>query len=916
MKGAKLMRPGDFDPGMECSFDEENQRDDAVRKIQGCFRRHHAVSMMRVRIRNNYVKLYDRENDMYIYKNKMTGATSFNKPLCLGSGDLDLPKSLRAPEDYDVGYLEAVPEGWFLGVFSSTFPRSGGRLKDMEKRTKAERDTLAELMPHDFICRFRPENVIILDDPQSGDVLNTLNRLSRICKEKGFFVFYISTHVVTAFRGEKKNNSAETCYFATKETVWTTPAEIAASSISLASLCKLIALVPCKRKSCIVSCAHNPEPKRSIFSANKSTYPPHDFLSRMADLANAAVIGSCVTGNSMKDVLRHTASLVLTINPPLKRVRKKKDSMLNTTESAVPVPNAGERTTSISDDDIQSVHSDFTDNTDLTEDRDDEEVHAQHHEKDSAADFLRMLDGKDHTHDEENTILAYIQRQLSSKQQQVDAFRDSIEDNLRQWKVPKDEEIFITPQPVKLGAAWSKNATGSYDVVLPSTEATFRHQADLAVWGFRRLFAPPVNFVREKIRQLRRRVQKGPCQMQLFVEGDQYSLFGNALIAGLRGGAHRPDKCLVSAEMLFRFLQMKMKEGVDQIVASTLKVMVNEANELAAVYNAQRDPKNPNEPLEVVDDARIAAIKATIDLCATNQTPLLFVPSNNARAAKNPICVRCGPPAAPEQPFVIKTTANEAVLEWYLPDFDGVPPHKFQIEMRNRSRVFNEWKPIRYTPDIQTTRFRVRDLPSGVACQFRVSAFNNGGWSKESEETASVIPGEELTPLLTAGRWRLIAMGGSLAMLDKMKNEPGNRLEIALSLQRIASIAQKSNGFTKGTIQLRAAQAAITCMQNFPIDPEIAQYSLHLVGWCLLSGPATDKVKAYLASVPFLSLLTFLMESYRAHSGIVNSISFIRKSLAKVPQPPPVVIPHAEEDVPRDELLSSDDEDNKEPGLM
>lgn len=149
MRGLKVRR--DFDA--DFSFDEENQRDDAIRKLQRCYRRYRALSMMRLRVRNNYVKLYDRENDMYIYKNKITGNTSFNKPLCLGSGDLDSPKSLRAPEDYDVGYLEGMPDGWFLGIFSSTFPRSGGRLKDMGKRSKAERDTLAELMPHDFICR-------------------------------------------------------------------------------------------------------------------------------------------------------------------------------------------------------------------------------------------------------------------------------------------------------------------------------------------------------------------------------------------------------------------------------------------------------------------------------------------------------------------------------------------------------------------------------------------------------------------------------------------------------------------------------------------------------------------------------------------------------------------------------------------
>lgn len=249
----------------------------------------------------------------------------------------------------------------------------------------------------------------------------------------------------------------------------------------------------------------------------------------MADLSNAAVISSCVTGNYMRDVLRHTASLVLTTNPPPKRTSKI-DSKPKPVEPAVPDADAeGDRIASFSDDDIQSVHSDLSDKTNLMEERN-EETNAAHHARDSADDFFRMLDGEDHTHDEENTILAYIKRQWSSKQQQVDAVRDAIDVNLQQWKVPRDEEIYITPQPEKLRAEWSKNATQTYDIKLPSSEAILRHRTDLAVWGFRRVFGPPINFVREQFRSLRKRVQKGPCQSQLCVEGDQYSLFGSALI--------------------------------------------------------------------------------------------------------------------------------------------------------------------------------------------------------------------------------------------------------------------------------------------------------------------------------------------------------------------------------------------------
>ena len=155
------MRPGAPHDPKKYTFEEENERDIAIRKVQRCYQMHRARMETRTRAIRNYCKLYDRENDIYFYKNKTTGATSANKPLCLGSGDLDMPKIPRAPEDYNAGYIDAMPEGHFLGIFSSTFPRSGGRLKEIEKRTMAERDALAELMPHDFICRWAQCNTLM-----------------------------------------------------------------------------------------------------------------------------------------------------------------------------------------------------------------------------------------------------------------------------------------------------------------------------------------------------------------------------------------------------------------------------------------------------------------------------------------------------------------------------------------------------------------------------------------------------------------------------------------------------------------------------------------------------------------------------------------------------------------------------------
>ena len=43
--------------------------------------------------------------------------------------------------------------------------------------------------------------------------------------------------------------------------------------------------------------------------------------------------------------------------------------------------------------------------------------------------------------------------------------------------------------------------------------------------------------------------------------------------------------------------------------------------------------------------------------------------------------------------------------------------------------------------DILKTRFLIRNLPMGIACQFKVSGYNNAGWGEFSDHTSYVVPG-------------------------------------------------------------------------------------------------------------------------------------------------------------------------------
>jgi hypothetical protein len=66
----------------------------------------------------------------------------------------------------------------------------------------------------------------------------------------------------------------------------------------------------------------------------------------------------------------------------------------------------------------------------------------------------------------------------------------------------------------------------------------------------------------------------------------------------------------------------------------------------------------------------------------------------------------------------------------YNQPFAGVEPSKYQVDVRSNTRVCHMWKICPSPTDIVRPAFIVRGLPSGVPCQFRVKAFNNGGWSK------------------------------------------------------------------------------------------------------------------------------------------------------------------------------------------
>ena len=54
------------------------------------------------------MKIYDKINDEFLYKNKITGVITSKKPVFLGKEDLPEPKSYEAPLNYDPGLIYMI----------------------------------------------------------------------------------------------------------------------------------------------------------------------------------------------------------------------------------------------------------------------------------------------------------------------------------------------------------------------------------------------------------------------------------------------------------------------------------------------------------------------------------------------------------------------------------------------------------------------------------------------------------------------------------------------------------------------------------------------------------------------------------------------------------------------------------------
>jgi hypothetical protein len=266
------------------------------------------------------------------------------------------------------------------------------------------------------------------------------------------------------------------------------------------------------------------------------------------------------------------------------------------------------------------------------------------------------------------------------------------------------------------------------------------------------------------------------------------------------------------------------------------------------------------------------------------QDPVLFVPADNHQAADFPVCCLCGPPAAPDAPFVVKCGSNSALLEWSNPPFDGVAPTHYKVFMRNNCRLFYNWSVVpgaeflaHVGPPGTPNRFNVNHLPSGVAVEFCVSAYNYGGWGSLSRSSVSVTPGDFLQPQSMRAEWKKITKGGPLAVLDRLDSCPENRWEHITGMKLLITFAQKEGeGFSRINIREKVAMMCLRALKTFPVDNEICAPAFTLIGYCI-HGHMHKKLKMSVIKLGLLDEVTRCMAQYRTDSRVMNAVNWMKK---------------------------------------
>ena len=153
---------------------------------------------------------------------------------------------------------------------------------------------------------------------------------------------------------------------------------------------------------------------------------------------------------------------------------------------------------------------------------------------------------------------------------------------------------------------------------------------------------------------------------------------------------------------------------------------------------------------------------------------------------------------------------------WINPGFTGSQPIKYDLQVRGIAKYNKTWKTVGAHVEgplgpgnfgtrlwknatVRKNRFNVPHLTSGLEYQFRVRAWNWGGWSEFSEESPLFIP-TAATTLSVQATIREAADLGTRNLLDIMRKYSTSMEAIQRGLWMLSTQALKDQGFSRASV--------------------------------------------------------------------------------------------------------------------
>eukprot|EP01031_Cornospumella_fuschlensis_P028318 gene28318-34193_t len=838
--------------------------------IQCAYRCYLARRSARDRYRARYRKIYDADSKTFGYQNKKTLDVFEELPAYFGKlSDLPNPRDYQAPDEYDPG-SENTGNLYALVLSNTTYTLGKWIPFPTAQELDNDYESIKSLLTHEFVGKVRPENAITLKNPSTNDVKDALKHLKKIVRRQGSLLIYIATHIIGVNGNKDPDNKKETGYFAFRNSIWGKTKEIINSCIGLVEFSNYINQINCRQKVIMVNYAHLPPPRKAVFMPSKQIYPPADFMCRLAHLCSCPVLTNCSTGFKVRQYAKgHPDIKLRTIHSEeVAQVRPVTSGSSSSTAKNSPTPTPTRTTRA----------RQVLPGNELTEEDGFPQLRITHH-KPSLYHAI------------------YLQFYTPFYEQVLNNFGIQIPFGITKSVKP------APPHPV-----WTQNEDTGYaiKVELPDDKQIRNHWLSLQAWRAKRTIAKPYNLAKQSYRYYKRVSQQSPRQYSHAYQ--TYTMFGYAIISALKGGASVPTEEYVTLYDVYSYVCHVMDTLSSNMLSSALqakrdaasKAAEEEAEGKAAISldvkenqykkskkekpgadkggkgkgdgTSRANKKDKKKKKGGHDDSGEENKKVVV------QTPCLYFPNmQKAEEYMSAICwCRCGCPAAPERPYIIDTKSTSVLLEWFNPPFDGVPPLYYRLYMRNITRNFSHWEEVYYPGrKIFSTKFLVRNLPIGVACQFKVEAFNHGGWSLSSEFSTYVTPGEDSLPITKAMRWYRVRQGGVLAILDHIKLHQDSKEEVLTGLKLLYGLGSNSYGFKSSKFALMITEKCFELLHIFPRVPEVVNYSF-LVLTCAMFGKNERKVRQYCTTHNIDDIVAKQMETHRYHSGVVNSIQGLR----------------------------------------